>query len=152
MLLDNHKQTALHVAAWHGHLDLLEPLLIERPQMLLAKDSFGRTALHHAYMRGHLRTAQHLLNLAKRERVSMAAIADHDGHVANELLPKRVARDSHNLPHIDLSSCSDVSISRGGSSSSLKSPIVASAAIISTIALLIATTVYFARKKSAKKY
>jgi ankyrin repeat protein len=48
-----HGQTALHVAAWKGHLQAVEALLAAADQ-LDCVDDLGRSPLHWAVAHGHL--------------------------------------------------------------------------------------------------
>jgi ankyrin repeat protein len=52
-LVDNAKATALHYATQNVRTESLELLAETQPDMVLAKDGWGRTALHLAAMNGH---------------------------------------------------------------------------------------------------
>lgn len=65
--------SALHNAAYHGHLALVLDILPRRPMDVSDRDSDGRTPLHHAAIKGHTDIVQTLLRYgADHEVVDMA--------------------------------------------------------------------------------
>jgi len=56
-----HKLTAVHVAAKHGHEEVLDLLLARSPELVVAKSSEDRTPLHFAAENGHDKIVEKLL-------------------------------------------------------------------------------------------
>lgn len=85
---DSRKQTPLHRAAAVGAVPILQ-LLMEKRAALNGQDRDGFTALHHAISEGHGDAAMCLLEAgADSDKV------DSEGHVAMELCPDKMIRDS----------------------------------------------------------
>jgi ankyrin repeat protein len=75
----SHMVTALHMAAWHGHLEVCR-MLLDWGVKVNAVDWGKRTALHYAAWEGHLSVVQLLV-----ERGADVRLKDDDGRTAAEL-------------------------------------------------------------------
>ena len=60
-LVDNNKDTALHLAAMRGHVPVLK-FLLKHGADIDAQDRFGATPLHLASIMGHVSAVQYLIN------------------------------------------------------------------------------------------
>lgn len=74
--------TALHRAAWMGHIDVVQALLAAGATPGL-QDADGQTALHKAVQRGHSAVAAVLLSAAP----GLADVQDKRGRLAADLVP-----------------------------------------------------------------
>lgn len=85
-------QTALHVAANHGSLELVNLLLPEFQSSLLDyQDKLGRTALFLSSMQNHEVIVKELLTAGADE-----SIADNDGSTPLSVAPKKLKKSIRN--------------------------------------------------------
>ncbi|GFZ06599.1 ankyrin repeat family protein [Actinidia rufa] len=79
--------TALHAAVAQRHLDIMEVLLVAKPELIRETDHHGRTPLYYAASSGDHRTVRRLLEydfsmayMSDRDGQSPLHVAAHNGH------------------------------------------------------------------------
>lgn len=70
--------TALHTAAYHGHLDMVQLFLLNKAE-INRRDKRGRTSLYFACQGGHTETTRCLLENLKEQDVDTISTAASDG-------------------------------------------------------------------------